>query len=130
MGNTIPLSTLTRFCTRWATPFHYQLQQGSVQDQQQHSTISKGSATTMAHVWSCATDARKQPAQKSHCPVVLGCRIHRLLLCRGERPTPTTSFLDMTLNTLMVWIQQYWSFGEWGVPLYCHRSQVHSGPEG
>ena len=61
------------------------------------------------------------------CPVGWGCRIHRLLLCRGVRPP--TSVRDMTLNNLMVRFQQCWSFGEYGVPLYCHRSQVHSGPE-
>ena len=32
-----------------------------------------------------------------NCPVGWGCRIHRLLLCRGVRPPPT-SVLDMTLN--------------------------------
>ena len=62
------------------------------------------------------------------CPVSWGCRIHWLHLCRGVRP-PITSVLDMTLNNLMVRFQQYWSFGECGVPLHCHRSQVHSGPE-
>ena len=40
-----------------------------------------------------------------------------------------TSVLDMTLNNLMVRFQQCWSFGECGVPLHCHRSQVHTGPE-
>ena len=34
-------------------------------------------------------------------PVGWGCRIHRLHLCRGLR-SPPTSFLDMTLNYLMV----------------------------
>ena len=33
------------------------------------------------------------------CPVGWGCRIHRLLLCRGVR-LPPTSVLDMTLNNL------------------------------
>ena len=63
-----------------------------------------------------------------HCPVGWGCRIHRLFLCRGVRPPPA-SVLDMTLNNLMVRFQQCWSFREYGVPLHCHRSQVHSGPE-
>ena len=64
------------------------------------------------------------------CPVGWGCKIHRLLRCRGVRPpTPPTSVLDMTLNNLMVRFQQCWSFGECGVPLHCHHSQVHSGPE-
>ena len=62
------------------------------------------------------------------CPVGWGCRIHRLLLCRGVR-SPPTSVLDMTLNNLMVRFQQCWSFGEYGVSLHYHRSQVHSGPE-
>ena len=43
--------------------------------------------------------------------------------------TPPTSVLDMTLNNLMVRFQQCWSFGEYGVPLHCHHSQVHSDPE-
>ena len=63
-----------------------------------------------------------------NCPVGWGCRIHRLLLCRGIRHPPSTSVLDMTLNNLMVRFQQCWSFGECGVPLHCHRSQVHFGP--
>ena len=49
--------------------------------------------------------------------------------CFSVRPPPLTSVLDMTLNNLMVRFQQCWSFGECGVPLYCHRSQVHSGLE-
>ena len=62
------------------------------------------------------------------CPVSWGCRIHWLHLCREVRHPPT-SILDITLNNLMVRFQQCWSFGECGVPLRCHRSQVHSGPE-
>ena len=62
------------------------------------------------------------------CPVSWGCRIHWLHLYRWVRP-PLMSVLDMTLNNLMVRFQQCWSFGECGVPLHCHRSQVHSGPE-
>ena len=31
---------------------------------------------------------------------------------------PPTSVMDMTLNNLMMRFQQYWSFGECGVPLY------------
>ena len=57
------------------------------------------------------------------CPVGWGDRIHRLLLCRGVRPPPT-SVLDMTLNNLIVRFQQCWSFGECKVPLHCHCSQV------
>ena len=41
------------------------------------------------------------------CPVDWGCRIHRLLPCRGVRPLTPTSVLYMTLNTLMV--------GSWGI---------------
>ena len=37
--------------------------------------------------------------------------------------------LDMTLNNLMVRFQWFWSFGECGVPLHYHCSQVHSGQE-
>ena len=47
----------------------------------------------------------------------------------AEGYPPTTSVLIMTVNNLMVRFQQCWSFGECGVPLYCHHSQVHSGPE-
>ena len=36
------------------------------------------------------------------CPVSWGCRTHQLLLCRGVRPPPPMSALDMTLNNLMV----------------------------
>ena len=61
------------------------------------------------------------------CPVSWGCKIHWLHLCRGVRLPPPTSVLDMTLNSLMGRFQQCWSFGECGVPLHCHRFQVHSG---
>ena len=69
--------------------------------------------------------------KKMDCPVGWGCRIHWLRLWRGVRPphTHTTSVLDMTLSNLMARFQQCWCFGECGVPLHCHRSQVHSGPE-
>ena len=71
----------------------------------------------------------KGSCKKSYsCPVSWGCRIHWRHLCRGVNP-PITSVLDMTLNNLMVRFQQCWSLGECGVPLHCHRSQVHSGPE-
>ena len=60
------------------------------------------------------------------CPLGWGCRIHRLHLCRGVR-SPLMSVLDMILNYLMVRFQWCWRFGECGVPLYCHCSQVHSG---
>ena len=40
-----------------------------------------------------------------------------------------TSVLDMTLINLTVSLQYCWSFGECIVLFYCHRSQVHSGPE-
>ena len=45
------------------------------------------------------------------------------------RPLLPTSALDMTLNSLMVRFQWYWSFGECRAPLHCHRFQIHSGPE-
>ena len=56
----------------------------------------------------------------------LGCRIHWLHLCRGVRPHPM-NVLYMTLNSLMVRSQWWWSFGECREPLHCHCSQVHSG---
>ena len=39
------------------------------------------------------------------CPVSWGCRIHWLHLCRGVRPPPLTSVLDMTLNK--IWLCHY-----------------------
>ena len=42
---------------------------------------------------------------------------------------PITSVLYVTLNNLMVRFHQCWSFGEYGVPLHCHRSRVYSDPE-
>ena len=35
-----------------------------------------------------------------NCPVAWGCKLHRLLLCRGVRPP--RSVLDMALKDLMV----------------------------
>ena len=48
---------------------------------------------------------------QSACPVSWGCIRYWLLLCRGIRPLPTMSVLDMTLNNLMVRFQWCWSFG-------------------
>ena len=42
---------------------------------------------------------------------------------------PPMSVLYMTLKNLMVRFQQCLSFEECRVPLHCHCSQVHSGPE-
>ena len=72
---------------------------------------------------------KNRNTNRLNCPVGWGCRIHRLLLCRGVRAPPQTSILDMTLNNLMMRFQQCWSSGECGVPLHCHCSQAHSGPE-
>ena len=48
----------------------------------------------------------------------------------GYHPHPRPmSVLDMIQNNLIVRFQRCWSFVECGVPLHCHRSQVHSGPE-
>ena len=58
------------------------------------------------------------------CPVSWGCRIYQLHLCR-EITSPRLSVPDMTLNNLIVRFQQYWCFGECGVPLHCHLFQVH-----
>ena len=40
----------------------------------------------------------QRSVQIKGCPVGWGCRIHRLHLCRGLRPPPPTSVLDMTLK--------------------------------
>ena len=53
--------------------------------------------------------------------------VHWHLPCRGVRPRQK-SFLDMTLSSLMVRFHYCRNFGECGVPLYWHRSQVHSVP--
>ena len=45
-------------------------------------------------------------------------------LKRGKHP-PKTCAPDMTLNSLIVRFQWYWSFGECGAPLHCHRSLIH-----
>ena len=47
----------------------------------------------------------------------------------GKTINPAMGFLDMTLNNLKAWLQLYWSFGEYGVSLHCHCSQIHSGWE-
>ena len=62
------------------------------------------------------------------CLVGYGCGIQWLHLC-GEVRQPPMSVLDMTLKNLMVRFEWCWSFGECGVPLHCHCSLVHSGPE-
>ena len=49
--------------------------------------------------------------------------------CGGVRSAPPMRVLDMTLNKLMLTLQKCWYFGECSVPLSCHHSQVHSGPE-
>ena len=55
-------------------------------------------------------------------PVSWEYRIHWLCLCRGVRLLEHVSWiLHKTIEC--------WSFGECGVPLHCHRSQVHSDLE-
>ena len=61
--------------------------------------------------------------QRTCSTVGWGWRIHRLHLCRRVRP-PTTSVLNTVLNNLIVKFQESWSFGERGVLLHCHHSQV------
>ena len=60
-------------------------------------------------------------------PLNLGCRIHRLHFFRRVR-APSTSVLHMTLNHLMARLLPK-RFGECGVPLHCHCSQIYSDPE-
>ena len=81
----------------------------------------------VSHLLLPTTPQAVPPALPLHSPgpVVWDCRIHRLHLCRRIRPPPTTSVLDMILNNLIVRLQS-WSFREYGVPFYCHYSQVHS----
>ena len=55
------------------------------------------------------------------CPVGWGVEYIDCTSAEGVRP-PATSVLDKTLNNLMVRFQQCWSFGEYGVLLYCHHS--------
>ena len=67
-------------------------------------------------------------------PVDWGCRIHQLHLSWGVRSTTTTttptSILNKTLNSLIVRLQECWSFGECRVLFHCHHSQVHSDQSG
>ena len=56
-----------------------------------------------------------------------GYKIHGLLLSRRVKPPNECHGYDT--NNLMVRFQYCWSFGESRVPLHCHRSLVHSGPE-
>ena len=65
---------------------------------------------------------------KTCCPVGLGCRIHRLHLCRGVRPSPNecpgygTKQSDGEGSVM----QGLW--GMWSTPSL-PMLQVHSGPE-
>ena len=61
-------------------------------------------------------------------PVNWNCRIYQLHLCREVIPLLPMSVLDMTLNNLMARLKP-WRFEEYGVPLHCYCSQVHSNPE-
>ena len=60
-----------------------------------------------------------------HCksPVGRGCILHRLYFCRGITPHQWVS-RSMTQNNLMMRLLSR-SFGECGVLLHCHYSQVH-----
>ena len=49
--------------------------------------------------------------------------------CISSEDLLPTSVPDMILNNLMVRFHCCWSFGECGVLLHCHRSQVQFGPE-
>ena len=68
---------------------------------QNHEDWSYVAQDTVELARSCCQNGRLLPID---CSVGWGCRIHRLLLCRGVRPPPT-SVLDMTLNNLMVKFQ-------------------------
>ena len=57
-------------------------------------------------------------------PIVWGCRICLLHLCRGVRSLPTSIWI-MTLYHLMVRFQS-WIFGKCGILFHCHYFQVHS----
>ena len=57
------------------------------------------------------------------------CRKHRLYLCRGGvRTRFLTNVLDNTLNHRIVRFQSR-KFGEFGAPIHCHCTQVHSDSE-
>ena len=72
------------------------------------------SATKSQHCMTCNTLKKSHASTQTHLtPVSWGCRIHRLHLGRGVRPLS----------------QQSWSFRGCRVPLHCHGSQIHSGPE-
>ena len=60
----------------------------------------------------------------NECPVALGYRIHRLLFCRGVRPSPDECpVYDAKQSDGEV------PLGKVGVSLHCHHSQVHCGLE-
>ena len=80
--------------------------------------------------WEAATNSPHQfniSSIESLCMVGWGCRMYQLLLCRVVRPPNKCPGYDTK--------QSYgeapvcWIFRECRVPLYCHHSQIHSGPE-
>ena len=49
--------------------------------------------------------------------------------CISVEGYPNMSVLDMTLNNLMVRLQQYWRFRESGVPFHCDCSKIQPSTE-
>ena len=63
------------------------------------------------------------------CPVSWGCRIHRLLLCRGVTPHPPNECPGYDTKQSNGEDPVMLELEECRVPLHCHRSQVHSVAE-
>ena len=93
-----------------------------------HTTLLLRSARILRKVLEICRDLLSLKFQWNTCPVSWGCRIHWLHLCRGVR-TPPNECPRYDTKQSDGDIPKCWSFGECGVPLYCHPSQVHSGPE-
>ena len=94
--------------------------------------VYKGGNNAARPSESCPAEA----ALDGQCPVQHECQTAQLKILVGAKPTanwcsrPYPRSTNMTLNNLRLRFQKCWDFGECRIPLHCHCSQVHSGPEG
>ena len=62
-------------------------------------------------------------------PISWDCRIYQLHFCSGVRPPPTKCCPGYDTKQSNGAAPEMLELGECGIPLYCHRSQGHSGSE-
>ena len=73
--------------------------------------------------------ARSVSILNADCSVAWGCRICWQHLCRLIRTPANNKFPGCHTKLHLIIRLQFWSFEESGVPIHCHYSQTHYGPD-